>query len=154
MTQDTSQYSQQLTALDEALRAFIQEVNRHNLQNMATDKWSVKNVLCHIVFWHRYYAQQYAALANGKTPFVFKSRGGSIRNQEGVEIMRHNSKSELVILLIEAQKMLKESIMKNNVSEMNYTDRKKYKTEDFLDIVISHIERHTIQIVKSKNVVD
>ncbi len=153
MTKDISPYSQQITTLGERLQTFVQEINRQNVLNMATDKWSVKNVLCHIVFWHRYYAQQYAALANGKTPFIFKSSGGSTRNQGGVESMKHSSKSELIKLLFDAQQLLSKSIMEKNVSEMNYTDRKTYKTGDFLDMTISHIERHTKQIVKSKNVV-
>ena len=151
MSKGLLKYSDSFSVLDETITSFIQEVNRHHLQNMTTDKWSVKDVLCHIVFWHRYYAQNYSALAKGDAPIVFTSKGGSTRNQEGVDSLKHNSKDKLIELLQEAQKSLHESIVVKSVPEMNYTDRKKYSTKDFLSEIIRHLKNHTKQIMHVKD---
>ena len=145
-------YSQLFSILDETLHTFIQEVNKQNLQNMVTGEWSVKDELCHIVFWHRYYAQNYSALARGEEPIIFTSKGGSMRNQEGVNSLKATSKKDLIRLLQVAQRELFECIVVKKISAMNYTDRKKYKTEDFLDEIIRHVKRHTQQIMKAKKV--
>jgi hypothetical protein len=81
-------YLHLFSILDETLQNFIHEVNNQKLQNMATNEWSVKDELCHIVFWHTYYAQNYSALVKGKEPVVFTSKGGSVRNQEGVNSLK------------------------------------------------------------------
>lgn len=143
-------YSHLFAILDQTLQNFIQEVNNQQLQNMVTDEWSVNDELCHIVFWHRYYAQHYSALAKGEKPFVFTSKGGSTRNKDGVDSLKTISKDELMRLLHMAQRELYESIVVKNVSAMNYTDRRRYTTEQFLDIVIGHIKRHTKHIMKAK----
>ncbi len=145
-------YSQLFSVLDETLQIFIQEVDNQKLQNMATDEWSVKDVLCHIVFWHRYYAQNYSALAKSEEPVVFTSMGGSTRNQEGVNSLKAMSKNDLIKLLHEAQQDLHESIVVKNVTAMIYTNRKKYSTDEFLDVIIRHIKGHTKQIIKAREI--
>lgn len=144
-----SKFSKQLSNLDSVLDTLIQEVNKQELDNFAADKWTVKDVLCHVVFWHRYYAQQYSDLAHGKKPFIFPSRGGSIRNQAGVDSLKHESKDQLIKMLLEAQKVLSLSILEKNILKMNYTDRRLYETGEFLEMISNHIKRHTGQILKA-----
>jgi hypothetical protein len=144
-------YSKKLSNLDLVFETLIQAVNKQNLDNIAASKWTVKDVLCHVVFWHRYYAQQYSDLAHSKKPFIFPSRGGSIRNQSGVDSLKHESKNQLIKMLLEAQKVLSLSILENNILKMHYTDRRVYETGEFLEIITRHIKRHTEQIVKAKN---
>ncbi len=143
-------YSQLFIILDKTLQNFIQEVNNQKLQNLATQHWTVKDVLCHIVFWHTYYAQNYLSLSEGKTPTVFTSKGGSLRNQEGVNSLKTLSKDDLFAMLQIAQQTLYNCIVIKHVPEMNYTDRKKYKTEDFLEEINRHIIGHTKQVKKAK----
>ncbi len=150
----TSKYLESFLVLENTVENFIKEVNNQKLSNWATDDWVVKDVLCHITFWHRYYAKQYADLAVGKKPFVFTSKGGSKRNQEGVKSLRNESKGKLLKNLVSSNKSLYKSIVIKEVSGMDYTDKKHYKTEDFLGVVIGHIKRHTIQIKRAKEVPD
>jgi hypothetical protein len=142
------------SVLDETVQLFIQEVNKQKLNKMAAKKWTVKDVLCHVVFWHRYYAQNFSSLAAGKKPFVFTSRGGSERNQKGVNSLRHYTKVDLLELLKNAHTSLYKSIVIDKVPAMNYTDLKRYKTDEFLQVVIGHISRHTIQVRRAKKVSD
>jgi len=148
----STKYSSLFSLLDHAVEQFIKEVHKQRLQNMATEKWSVKDVLRHISFWHRYYAQSYSSLAARKKPFIFTSKGGSTRNQEGVDSLTHKSKGALIKLLVEAQKSLYKNIVINEVPKMNYTDRNEYETEEFLRVVIGHINRHTIQVRRAKKI--
>jgi hypothetical protein len=143
-------YSKLYFSLTEAVEAFIQEVKKHRLQDIATDKWSVKDELCHIAFWHDYYAQNYSALAAGTKPFLFVSKGGSTRNQEGVDKLKHKSRRYLFTLLNSAQAGLYDSIVVKKVHKMTYIVGSEYKTEDFLEMIIGHIQRHTILVRRAK----
>lgn len=145
-------YAELFSLLDKTVENFVKEVNNQQLRNKATDVWSVKDELCHIVFWHTYYAQNYSALAKGEKPVVFPSAGGSTRNQEGVNSLKGKSKDELIQLLDNAQKSLYESIVIKKVPAMDYTNRKRYTTEDFLIEIARHINGHTKQVVKAKAV--
>lgn len=149
-----SKFRQLFSSLDKTVQLFIKEVNEQKLTNIAAGSWSTKEVLCHIVFWHRYYAQQYSALARGKKPLVFTSRNGSTRNKEGVNTLKHMSKKDLIKMLNKAHNNLYQAIVIKNVPEMSYTDHRKYKTDEFLKVINGHIKRHTIQIRRAKEVPD
>lgn len=143
-------YSQLFFNLTHAIKTFLEEVNKHNPAEIAAGKWTVKDVLCHIAFWHNYYADNYSALAAKTKPFVFPSKGGSTRNQEGVESLTLKSQKELETIVNQAQKSLYKSIVVREVSKMHYTGQNEYKTEDFLEMITGHIQRHTVHIRKAK----
>jgi len=74
MQDQSGNYSKLYLSLSEAVKAFISEVKKHNLREMATDKWTVKDVFCHLAFWHSYYAQNYSSLKNiTYSPFLISS---------------------------------------------------------------------------------
>lgn len=56
-------YKKLFQTLSDNLDLFVQEVDKKKLSLRATDKWNVKEVLCHLVFWHENYAANYKALA-------------------------------------------------------------------------------------------
>jgi hypothetical protein len=141
-------YNDLFYQLDEVVRLFLEEVHKKNLSDMATEEWSVKDVLCHIVFWHTYYAQQYAALASGDKPMVFK--GSATRNKDGVKSLRYKSRKTLEVDLNNAQRSLYKSIVKKEVPKMTYTIGREYTTKEFLELVVGHIQRHTVQVRRSK----
>ena len=151
MTTKASNHLELFQDLSAVIDDLIHSVDKQKLRRMATNKWTVKDVLCHIVFWHRYYAQNYASLAAGKKPFVFTSRGGSTRNQDGIDSIKKFSKKKLIIMLNKTHKSLYKSIVIKGVKKMSYTDRRKYNTEDFLIEITKHIQRHTIQVRRVKD---
>jgi hypothetical protein len=146
----SEKYSQLFLLLTEAIKAFIQELEKHGLRDMATEKWTVKDELCHIAFWHNYYAQNYASLAGGTRPFVFSSKGGSTRNQEGVDKFRRKSRKDLIAIINDAQSSLYKSIVIKKVPKMTYIAGSEYKTDDFLVMITGHIQRHTVQVRRAK----
>lgn len=143
-------YSKLFLTLTRSIDEFVVEVSKHNLSDIATPEWSVKDVLCHIAYWHRYYAENYASQAAGKDPFVFTSKGGSTRNQKGVDEMKLMSKSELISSIKKSHSSLYKSIVIKGVPQMTYIKPRTYKTEDFLEMISGHIKRHTLQIKRSK----
>jgi hypothetical protein len=146
----TKDYKELFKALSDSLDLFIREVHMHNLKDMATDEWSVKDELSHISFWHTYYAKNYESSASGTTPFVFK--GSSTRNRESVRKLRHYSRKELINKLNRAQISLYESIVIKKVPQMTYTVGREYATDNFLDMITRHIQRHTLQVRRSKRI--
>jgi hypothetical protein len=152
MKTSSGKYSQLFNILTETVINFTREVNKHNLIDMATDKWTVKDELCHIAFWHNYYAQNYAALAAGTKPFLFVSKGGSTRNQEGVDTLHHKSQKYLVSLLNKAHLSLYNSIVIKQVPKMTYIVGTEYETDKFLEVIIGHINRHTTLVRRAKKI--
>lgn len=145
----SNKYKSQFEDLDSEISNFLTVINEKKLTDMATIEWQVKDVLGHIVFWHEYYANQYKALAEGREPFYWKSLVGV--NKIGKKTMRNVSKHELLSRLERAQKSLKRSILDKKVPKMRYIASREYTTSDFLDVVIGHIKRHTIQMRRAKS---
>lgn len=143
-------YNKLFLQLSDSIESFIKELTKHNLNDRATEVWSVKDVICHIAFWHIYYAQNYASLAADLDPYVFTSKGGSVRNQKGVDSLKLYSETELIDLILVANDSLYESIVVKEVPKMSYTDRKEMKTGEFLIAITGHIKRHTSQVRRAK----
>jgi hypothetical protein len=143
-----NKYEQLFLEFSNALQTFLAEVDRKRLNNKATDKWDVKDVLGHITFWHMYYAQQYEALAKGKEPYVHRSLAG--KNEVGRKKMRYVTKKELINMLKEAHEKLRTSILVKKVPKMMYMKSREYTTNDFLEVVTGHIKRHTLQVRRAK----
>lgn len=146
-----SRYRILFSQLSLSLEEFIEEIDKHSLHNIVSGTWSVKDVLCHIVYWHTYYANQYDALAKGQKPFIFSSRGGSTRNQDGVNSLKPKSKKDLIMLLKKSNASLYQSIVIKEIPSMSYTNRRHYTSDEFLEVVIGHIKRHTDQVRREKN---
>lgn len=144
-----TKYQELFIYLSKNIEIFIEEVNRKKLSLMATDEWTVKDELCHIVFWHENYAANYQALAEHKNPPL--PEGMSTINQRGVSSLRRYSAKELVIRLKKANQSLGKSIIDKQVPEMTYSKGgRTYKTDDFLEMIARHIETHTKQVKRAK----
>ena len=65
--------------------------------------------------------------------------------------MQWVSKKELVRELLKANDSFGVSILDKKVPMMRYMARRTYSTEEFLDVVISHIQRHTRQVRRAKS---
>lgn len=118
---------------------------------MATSEWTVKDVLCHIVFWHENYAANYQALAEHREPQLPDSM--STINKRGVASLRKLTRKELFVRLGQANKSLKKSIVDKQVSQMIYSKGgRTYETDQFLEMIARHIESHTKQVKRAKQI--
>ena len=142
-------YKKIFTSLSESIELFIKEVKNKKTSLMATDEWTVKDVLCHIVFWHENYAANYQALANHEIPKL--PEGMSTINKRGVSSLRKLSRKELIERLHKAHLSLEDSIIKKQVPQMTYSKGgRTYKTDDFLQMITGHIFTHTKQVRRAK----
>lgn len=146
----SNNYNFLFAELSKNLQIFIQEVQKKKLSLMATDKWTVKEVLCHIVFWHENYAANYKALAENKVPPLLDGPGYKL-NPEGVASLKKYSVIELIKKLNKAQNTLHFAIVEKKVPKMTYKqDGHIYKTENFLKMIARHVVTHTKQVKRAK----
>ena len=117
---------------------------------MATDIWTVKEVLCHIVFWHENYAANYNALANNLQPPLLDGPGYKL-NVDGAASLRKYPLEELTQRLQKAQNILYACIVEKGVPQMTYKKGGHiYKTSEFLDVIARHIATHTKHVTRAK----
>jgi hypothetical protein len=147
---ETKWYQELFAILSGNIDVFIQEVKNKQLNLMATDEWTVKDVLCHIVFWHENYAANYRALAANEAPPLFDAPGYRL-NKEGVAALHKFSRDTLIKRLLKAQKSLYNCIVEKKVPQMTYKKNGHvYKTEDFLRVIARHILTHTQQVKRAR----
>jgi uncharacterized damage-inducible protein DinB len=144
--------SKSLADLSESIDGFIEEYKHHYSTDSMSELWSVKDVLCHITYWHRYYAENLAAEARGGSHIMPKTKL-YLMNQKGVEEMRPYSDKKLFILLTRAHKKLAKAVLSGKVIQMTYWEgRKPYSLLTFLEIVDRHIGSHTRGIRKKRKI--
>jgi len=150
MTVEKDTYQQLFARLTRNLDIFIEEVHNKKADLMATDKWTVKDVLCHIVFWHENYAANYQALSRKQPPPLLNGPGYKL-NLDGVKSLRIYPINELINRLLKANDILFTCIVEMKVPRMTYKkDGHVYKTAEFLDLIARHIKTHTKQIKRAK----
>ena len=115
------------------LNLFIQEIKSKKLTLMSTDEWKVKDVLCHLVFWHENYAANYHALATHQEPPLFNAPGYKL-NKQGVAMLRKLPMETLIKRLENAQKILYLTIVELKVPQMIYK-----KMDIFIKVKIFYV---------------
>ena len=136
-------------ALSKSIDSFIKEVEKKRARMMATDEWTVKDELRHIVFWHENYAANYQALAEHKDPPLPEKM--STINQRGIEALKKFSQKELISRLKKANKSLENSIIVKKVPQMTYSKGgRTYKSDEFLEMITRHIETHAKQVRRAR----
>ncbi len=139
-----------LETLTESINRFLSEYALHDPADKATAEWSAKDVLCHITYWHEYYAKNLDAEAHGKK-FIFPDLTYYELNWRGVLMLRPYADTKLIGMLTNANKRLVETIMSGKVTEMTYRQGSKpYPINQFLEVITGHIHGHTDEIRKSK----
>jgi len=142
-------YKELFSQLTSNIELFIQEVKVKKSTLKATDDWSVKDELCHIVFWHENYAANYEALTKGQAPNLPENM--STINMRGVRSLQKYSMKDLIARLRSAHKSLFVSIVEKRIPRMTYSKGgKTYETDHFLDMITRHILTHIKQVRRAK----
>lgn len=139
-----------LSELTDSINNFETEYLKHFPEDKMSDIWSVRDILCHVTYWHRYYAKNLTAEAEGKSYVLPKIQFYTL-NQRGVEEMRPYSDNKLFAMLSKANNQIAKTILSGKVNEMTYRmDCKPYTITRFLEIVNRHIGAHTRGIMKKR----
>lgn len=146
-------YTEAFTKMSESLNFFVKAVESKPFSFMATDKWTVKDVLCHIVFWHTNYAENYQALVKKEKPPLLEGPGYKL-NEDGVNSLRKYSVSSLIKKLHSAQESLYQSIVIKKIHRMTYkkSTMRVFETEEFLNLVARHLHTHAKHVLHAKQV--
>lgn len=142
-------YNKLFSTFSSSIEDFIHEIKNKKSTLKATDEWTVKDELCHIVFWHENYAANYKALAKHEDPPL--PQGLSTINMAGVISLRKYSIMELINRLRKANESLYNSIVVMKVPRMTYNKGgRTYETTDFLEMIIRHINTHAKQVKRAR----
>lgn len=135
-------YTKEFELFSKNLSVFIDTVKSKRLTLQATDEWTVKDVLCHIVFWHEIYAANYSAQVNN-LPFDLPDNMSTI-NRRGVASLQRFTRRQLLERLQRAHESLKLSILEHQIPSMIYSKGGRiYKTDEFLIMIGQHFVTHT-----------
>ncbi|HUD19308.1 MAG TPA: hypothetical protein VMR81_02625 [Patescibacteria group bacterium] len=147
---ENDKYKEQFAILSNNLDIFTKKIRKKKSTLMATDIWTVKDVLCHIVFWHESYAANYRALAENLEPPLLNGPGYKL-NTDGVASLQKYSIPELIDRLGKAQNSLYVSIVEKGVPKMTYKkDGHIYTTPEFLDVIARHLATHTKHVRRAR----
>ncbi|NTV30435.1 ClbS/DfsB family four-helix bundle protein [candidate division WWE3 bacterium] len=144
-------YENLFAQLTDTIDQFVDIVRNKQLNLMATDEWTVKDILCHIVFWHESYAANYHATAQQEPPCIPQEPAYKL-NHPGVSKLRNVSMEKLIQRLYIANDSLFTSIVEKKVPRMTYHSKgRTYETGDFLKMIDGHIKTHMTQIRRAKH---
>lgn len=142
-----------LTYLGDTLHQFIAEYRLHDSSEQVTEVWTVKDILCHLTYWHMYYADNLSAAAKGKSFVLSNAQYPNLKISE-VESMRPYSDAALTTYLAYAQEMIENIIRKGTIKYIVYREGfKPCPIPEFLDVVTGHIRQHTtlLRLLRQKH---
>jgi hypothetical protein len=153
MSTKENNYSEGFSRMSDSLDCFVKEVKNKKYSLMATDKWTVKEVLCHIVFWHSNYAANYKALVLKKEPPLLDGPGYKL-NEDGVKCLSRYSVASLIKKLYSDQASLYQSIVIHKIPKMTYkkSTNRVYTTHEFLHLIERHFLTHAKQVKRAREV--
>ncbi len=143
-------YSAVFVRLTRNIELFLEEFDKKEKELLATELWSVKEILCHLVFWHENYAANYDAMVKGVTPPLFDKTANHL-NIDGVESLKNVPVKELRERLLKANDILRYCIVEKMIPQMTYTKRgRTYDTLYFVEMIAGHFATHTKQVKRAK----
>ncbi len=138
------------TLLTDSLTLFISDVRKSNKYRKVYDDWSVKEILCHVTFWHINYAENLIAEEENKERPLLKGKY-SVINTLAFKTLRRFSTENIIKKLVDANMEIGEVVKRGKVSKMTYKEgARDYSMEEFLDMIEAHIRNHAKDIRRRK----
>jgi len=106
------------------------------------ERWSAKDVLAHLTFWHESFARNVDDLVNGRKPSLLKGRLADL-NQAGVEALALLSLAEVLERFEKAHAILQRNALNPALTLLRYRQgSREYTVEEHLELVNDHINHH------------
>lgn len=116
---------------------------------MVYARWSAKDILGHLVFWHESFARNLCDVSESQKLNPLKGKLSEV-NQLGVEATRSVFIDKLIIRLNAAQQVIEEHIFNTEVQLIPYKKGSRdYSRKEHLEIVVAHIKRHLKDLHKT-----
>ncbi|MEQ8910321.1 MAG: hypothetical protein RIC95_14070 [Vicingaceae bacterium] len=126
-------------SVEELILFFKQQIN---FQQYVYPKWTMKDVLGHLTFWHESFASNVEDLYHERKPCPLSGKLSEV-NKRSVESNRNTSISTLIKRLKTAQNSLKKHIHCKHIDMIPYKKGSRdYSKEEHLELVQHHIQKH------------
>ena len=120
-----------------------------DVDTMVYERWSAKDVLGHLVFWHESFARNLRDVSEGRTPHPLKGKLSEV-NQQSVSSTRDVPIAALLNRLQQAQEVIEEHIANPDVSLIPYKKGSRdYPPLEHVEVVAAHIKRHLKDLRKA-----
>jgi len=137
---------EQLDELVAQLIAFYADLP--NPDAMVYERWTAKDVLAHLTFWHESFARNVCDLANDVKPTPLKGKLGDL-NQAGVDEMKPCTLETVIQRFQTAHQIIRENILNPKMGLIPYRKgTRDYTPEEHLEIVVDHITKHLRDVRK------
>lgn len=121
----------------------------HDFDLMVYAKWSAKDILGHLSFWHASFARNLQDVSQGRQPNPLKGKLTEV-NERSVAETRPQSIPELIISIKTSQQLIEEHIGNPAVKLIPYKKGSRdYSPAEHLEVVAAHIKRHIKDIRKA-----
>jgi hypothetical protein len=109
-------------------------------------KWTARDALVHVVFWHESFARNVGDLARGVKPAPLKGTYAELGRRAATEA-EGRSIEELLTRLMSAQSVIEESILDPRVVSIPYKiGSRPYSPAEHLSIVNEHVGGHLSKV--------
>jgi len=106
------------------------------------DRWTARDVIGHLAFWHESFARNVDDLANGRVPTPLRGRVADL-NDRGVAEMRVLPVEEVVRRLLAAQSTVRAGILTPRLRLIPYRiGSRPYAPAEHLEVVRDHVVTH------------
>lgn len=107
-----------------------------------SDKWTARDALVHIVFWHESFARNVGDLAGGRAPKPLKGTYAKL-SERAAEENRDSTVEELLGRLASAQGIIEQSVFSPRVGLIPYkVGSRPYPAAEHLGVVNEHVSGH------------
>lgn len=140
----------------EAYIPFVQSLSevseQHFNEPIAPGKWSVKDIICHLMLWDKYFYEGAIKNIVMKEPVTTKHLDFNAFNANAIEYAKLVSKHTLIEQFVEYRTRIIEAASSFTDEECDQEhkdgDRKKFSVRKYLRSFISHDKHHKKQITQ------
>lgn len=140
----------------EAYIPFVQSLSevseQHFNEPIAPGKWSVKDIICHLMLWDKYFYEGAIKNIVMKEPVTTKHLDFNAFNANAIEYAKLVSKHTLIEQFVEYRTRIIEAASSFTDEEFDQEhkdgDRKKFSVRKYLRSFISHDKHHKKQITQ------
>ena len=121
--------NQRFLLLTESLKVFISEVRKARKDLQVYEDWNVKEILCHVTFWHVNYAENLLAEENKTTLPLLKGKYSDI-NIRAFKAYRKKPTETVIKELLDANIEIENVVKRGKVKKMTYKEGSRDYTLD------------------------
>jgi predicted RNase H-like nuclease (RuvC/YqgF family) len=143
---------EEVKKLDNTVKSYIKYIKNLPKENLDPENWGNREILIHIVFWHKNIEKTLESLNNKEKP-IYASGTFRELNEKAINNNKKKSINELVNNLQDSQKRI--SFLVKNIDDINQyiqfkEEGKQYLVLQAISRIESHIRNHQKKLTKKR----